>query len=209
MIPNIPDQYLMQPLDLTVGTEEKLGVIQTNAAQNPAWFNGPTTPEERAHVATYLITHPEHLTWEVWRGGAFVGIVMLWRITPKSDALLHFAFADRYLAGKAALLRRFCRYCFEDLGFQRLSMEVPEYVPTLVSFARRKLAFKFEGEGLDEHPVERVYAEPSRVKVENPHLWIASRGSRRERAHWKAGEWFDLICLRLLASEYREHYPEV
>lgn len=209
MVPDLPTDYLAIPFDWQRGGQEKWEILAQMAADRPHWFSGPTTDPERRQIVAYLLTHPEHLVWEVWRGGAFVGILMLQRIAPKADALLHFVFVDRSLSGKAKLIQRFCGYCFEDLGLQRLSLEVPEYLQTLASFARRKLDFRFEGEGLEPHPVERIMLTPTRVKVVNPHQWLAERGARREQAHWCDGKWYDVLCLRLLAREYRELHPEV
>lgn len=201
-------EYLATPYEPERGGPEKVELILAHAAAHPQWFNGPSTPEERGALAFWLLHHPEHLTWEVWRGGELVGILLLRKITPKTDALLHFVFFDHNLVGKVGLLRRFLGYCFKDLGFQRITMEIPEDVDKLVSFARRKLAFRFEGESaVKSHPLI-ADLERATGKSGNPHTWVASQGSRRERAHWRDGVWVDLICLRLTAPEYQERYPE-
>jgi hypothetical protein len=200
--------YFAVPLDLTTENgAAKLTLILQQAAAHPQWFGVSQGAEERAQSAYWMLTHPEHLVWEVWRGGDMVGILLLWRITPKVDALLHFVFFDKNLVGKVRLLRRFLRTCFEDLGFQRISMEVPEDIEKLVSFARRKLAFRYEGESaVRSHPLI-ADLERATGRSGNPHTWAASVGSRRERAHWRDGVWHDLICLRLTAPEFREQFP--
>jgi len=201
-------EYLATPYEPERGGPEKVQRILDAAANHPQWFNGPSTPEERQHLAFWLLNHPEHLTWEVWRGGELVGILLLWKITPKTDALLHFVFFDHNLAGKVGLLQRFLGYCFRDLGFQRITMEIPEDIEKLVSFARRKLAFRYEGESaVKSHPLI-ADLERATGKSGNPHTWVAAQGSRRERAHWRDGVWLDLICLRLTAPEYLERHPE-
>lgn len=199
---------MLVPLDLTTPNgEAKLAQILAAAESNPQWFGVESTGEDRQASAYWLLTNPQHLTWEVWRGEELVGILLLWRITPRVDALLHFVFFDHNLVGKVKLLRRFVRYCFEELGFQRISMEVPEDVEKMVSFVRRKLAFRFEGEqSVKQHPLI-ADLERWRGKEGNPHIWAAAVGSRKERAHWRDGIWQDLVCLRLTAPEYREHYP--
>ena len=204
-----PETGLMSvQLDLsTPNGAEKLAIILDHAAEHPEWFAHASTEDERRQTAYWLLTQPTHLTWEVWRGGELVGILLLWRITPKVDALLHFVFFDRNLVGKVRLLRRFLRYCFEELGFQRISMEVPEDVEKLISFARRKLAFRFEGEdAVRSHP---LIAELQRATGSsgNPQTWAAKVGSRRERSHWRDGRWLDVVCLRLTAPDFRERYP--
>lgn len=196
------------PLDLDgPGGEAKLEMILGHAMEHHEWFGAESTPEDRRQSALWLLTHPYHLTWEVWRGSELVGILLLWRITPKVDAVVHFVFFDRNLVGKVRLLRNFLRYCFDDLGFQRLSMEVPEDVEKLISFARRKLSFRYEGESaVQSHPLV-ADLERWRGKDGKPNVWAASVGSRRERSHWRDGKWLDTICLRLLAPEFRELYP--
>lgn len=220
------EPLMLVPLDLTApNAEAKLQRILGAAQENPQWFGVESTAEDRLQSAYWLLTNPQHLTWEVWRGGELVGILLLWRIIPKVDALLHFVFFDRDLVGKVRLIRKFLRYCFEELGFQRISFEVPETPAppfvraqgfgkttrkarnnTLVSFARRKLSFRFEGEdAVKQHP---LVAELERATGgSGPQMWVAGVGSRRERAYWSEGRWIDVICLRLLAPEFRELHP--
>lgn len=203
----IHGECLAVPYTPERGGEAKVQKILDAASANPQWFNGPSEPAERQQLAFWLLHHPEHLPWEVWRDGELVGILLLRRITPKTDALLSFVFFDHNLVGKVGLLQRFLGYCFTDLGFQRISMEIPQDVEKLVSFARRKLAFRYEGESaVKNHP---LIADLKRATGSsgNPHTWAASQGSRRERAHWREGVWLDLICLRLTASEYQESHP--
>jgi RimJ/RimL family protein N-acetyltransferase len=185
------------------GNPIKNTIILDAAVAHPHWWSAPTTPEERRIAAAAMLTNPDHRTWEVWRGGDLVGILLLWRISLRVDALFHFVFFDRNLVGKRALLRNFLAYCFTDLGFVRLSMEVPEQVQTLISFARRKLGFKYEGEHRQEdHEAVKSLGVGTTGKLQEPARWVAQQGSRRERAHWHEGEWRDLVCLRLLRDEY-------
>lgn len=149
------------------------------------------------------MTNPQHRSWEVWQGGQFVGILLLTRITPKCDALLHFTFFDRNLVGKRRLILNFLHYCFSELGLHRISMEIPEFVGTLVSFCRRKLGFHYEGESRAEaHPAVSALGRGVTGQMQKPHLWVAQQGSRRERAHWHEGTWHDVICLRQTKDEY-------
>lgn len=204
-----PPPCFAVPLDLTTATgEAKLELILAHAMRDPQLFGGDQFDEAgRAQYAYWLVTHPQHLVWEVWRGEELVGILLLHRITPKVDALLHFVFFDRNLVGKVRMLRRFLRTCFEELGFQRISMEVPEPVEKLVSFARRKLFFKYEGEqAVRSHPLI-ADLERAAGSSANPHIWASRVGSRRERAYWRDGAWHDVICLRLTAPEFGEQFP--
>lgn len=202
-------QYMAVPMDLTVPNgAAKLALILDYARRDPQYFGGDQFDADgRAEYAYWMITHPHHVVFEVWRGDALVGILVLWRIMPRVDALLHFVFFDRNLVGKVRLLRQFLRFCFTELGFQRISMEVPEPVEKLVSFARRKLAFRFEGEdAVRSHPLIADLARATGSSG-NPHTWAARVGSRRERAYWRDGAWHDVLCLRLTASEFGTHYP--
>ena len=189
------------PFDPERGGLEKANLILEHAVQHPEWFPVPLSEEQRAESAWMVITHPLHLSWEVWRGEDLVGILLLTDIVPQVEARLHFLFFDRSLVGKTRLLTRFLRFCFEDLGFQRIGLWVPEFVKTLESFARRKLKFTYEGEAaLRMHKTVLQWKE--RSPGDNIEVWMARRGSRRERAHWHADGWHDVICLRLTAPEF-------
>lgn len=200
--------YLAIPYDPERGGPEKTASVVRQLASNPRWFSAAGDEEARLQAAFWVLHHPDHLVWEVWRGEDLVGILLLTRITPNVDALMHFAFFDGHLVGKVGMLRRFLQYCFEDLHFQRLTMEVPDDVPTMVSFARRKLAFRYEGEALD-HPLVADIRRLLGQRLPRPLTWISSRGSRKERAHWRDGTLIDLVCLRLTAPEFLGARPGV
>ena len=199
--------YLAVVFDPERGGPGKLEALLAYAVAHPEWFSTPVAEEDRAEVAWSILSHPQHLAWEVWRGEALVGILLLTDISPKVDARLHFLFFDRNLVGKVRLLRRFLRYCFDELGFQRITIWVPEYVGPLISFARRKLKFTYEGElALRTHPtVLRLNAQSPGDRY---HTWMASMASRRERSHWGNGAWHDTVCLRLTAPEFRVSFGE-
>jgi len=59
---------------------------------------------------------------------------------------------------------------------ERLSLEIPENVASLISFARRKLGFTYEGGD--------------------------RKGARREHSHFDGTRWHDTMLLRLLKSEF-------
>lgn len=185
--------------------------------------------EDREKILFGLVSNPLNLAWEVWREDQLVGVILLTDISPLVDARLHFAFFDHKLVSKTTLLNRFLAYCFHDLRFQRISVQVPEFFGTLLSYYQKKLKFRFEGEtNLENHQMvgalDRVLAMLSRIDVlptaelesvlrglsgrgtprKTAHVWMASRGSRREQAHWQEEEqkWCDVFCLRLLASEF-------
>ena len=135
------------------------------------------------------LSDSSNAAWEVWRNSTFLGIIVLDRITPNIDARLQFVFFDDELASKVALLREFVRKCFDEFGFERLTFETPELAQPkrksgsrggstegkLVSFARRRLGFAYEGGN--------------------------RAGSRSERAYFDGVQWYDVVRLRLLAGE--------
>lgn len=197
----LPTQYMAVAVEPGTFDSGRLQVVMEHALKHPYWFPAPSNDFDRAVSASMHLHDPLNRVWEVWRGGEFVGILLLWRISPGVDALCHFVFFDQQLVGKQKLLLAFLDHCYHDLGFRRISLEVPEFVGTLVSFARRKLGFHFEGEGrTTEHPeVQRLAA---RGQMDRPNLWIAQQGSRREGCHWHRGVWHDVLCLRQTKEEF-------
>lgn len=198
------------------------GIILDRMCEHPFWFS---TPMERAQIresAAWLLTHPEHLKWEVWCGGQLSGMILLSRLTPGVDALLHFTLFGASLMGFRKLLWRFIgKVCFEELGLQRVSFELPENAETLVAFFRQRLAFRYEGElnlrggafgkyvatHLEDRGTSRKAAPAGQFHTQIPETALARLGSRREAAHWDADSkvWRDLLLLRLLKSEYLAH----
>lgn len=182
--------------------------IRALAEAYPHWIDIPTTVEQREQMLWGLVTSPNHLAWEVWKEQEWVGIILLTDVSPLVGARLHIAFVDRNLVSKTRLIRRFLRYCFTELHFQRMTVHVPVFVWTLSNYFRKKHGFKFEGEGLvDREILARIGPQTDPLnprKMIGPAPWIASVGSRNERAHWdpKTQTWADVYRLRLLASEF-------
>jgi hypothetical protein len=161
---------------------------------HPEFLAYPLSPEQARVVGADLLTNTANLVWTTYNGRDLTGCVILTRIIPRVDALVHFMMIDKDLASKRKLLRNLLGYCFSDLGFNRLSMEVPEGV-RLERFARKVLDFRLEGE----------------IRPRNPELpkglsdnWVARQGSRREQAYFDGKTWHDVVLLRLLAREWVE-----
>jgi hypothetical protein len=161
---------------------------------HPEFLAYPLTPEQARVVGADLLTNTANLVWTTYNGRDLTGCVILTRIIPRVDALVHFMMIDKDLASKRKLLRNLLGYCFRELGFNRLSMEVPEGV-RLERFARKVLDFRLEGE----------------IRPRNPELpkglsdnWVARQGSRREQAYYDGTVWHDVVLLRLLAREWVE-----
>jgi hypothetical protein len=161
---------------------------------HPEFLAYPLTPEQARVVGAGLLTNTANLVWTTYNGRDLTGCVILTRIIPRVDALVHFMMIDKDLASKRKLLRNLLGYCFSDLGFNRLSMEVPEGV-RLERFARKVLGFKLEGENRDRNP------ELPKSLSDN---WVARQGSRREQAYYDGTAWHDIVLLRLLAREWVE-----
>ena len=169
-------EYLVVPYQPFQGNLEKNEVILAACEAHPERFTVPMTRGDMRASVAWMLTNPLSLTWEVWRGGELVGILHLDRIVPNVDARWHFVFFDGELVGKQALLQEFMRRAFE-LPLERLSIEIPENVASLISFVRRKLGFSYEGGNL--------------------------KGSRREHSHFDGKRWYDIILLRLRRTEFR------
>jgi len=196
-------KYLAVLFDPTRGWGEYVAKL---AAKYPHWISSPTAPEDRERVLFGMVTNPMHLAWEVWKDAELVGIILLTDISPLVDARMHFAFFDGNLIGKTGLLRRFLAYCFTDLRFQRISVQAPVFSTIMLSYYRRKLRFRYEGElATKKHQIVAQWRRQS--PGENVNVWIASVGSRRERAHWHEGQWHDVLCLRITAPEFNQGDP--
>ena len=172
--------YLVVPYRPFVGNQQKNTRILEECAKHPERFTLPMTRADIMTTAAWYLTDPGNLAWEVWNGSEIIGILLLDRIVPRVDARWHFMFFDGNLVGKQALLQEFVRRAF-TLPLERLSMEVPENVASLISFVRRKLGFSYEGGNL--------------------------KGSRRERSHLDGERWHDVILLRLRKSELECQSP--
>lgn len=184
--------WLVVPYRPFVGALSKNDRILEECVRHPERFTLPMTRDDIHATAAWYLTDPDNLVHEVWRGSSLVGIFLLDRIVPAVDARWHFVFFDGELVGKLALLREFLNRLFGALSLQRVTLEAPANAVQLISFARRKLGFRYEGEN-------RMSDKPVSMR------WAASQGSRRERSYLNStGEWLDVICLRLLASE-RSH----
>lgn len=148
-----------------------------------------------------IIADPRNIVYEVWRGGDFLGVLTLTKVVPAVDAVVHFVFMDREnLKGKRQFLLNFLGSCYRDMGFTRLTFELPEGHTTLIRFVRRHLGFTYEGE-------RAILEGPTQITdnlkgVEGWATWAARVGSRRERAHWSEAGWVDVMILRQTAPEF-------
>jgi RimJ/RimL family protein N-acetyltransferase len=158
---------------------------------HPEFLAYPYPPEAARVIGASLLTDPNNVIWVTYSGGTLTGCVILTRVVANVDALLHFLFLDKDLSSKRTLLKNLIRHCFEDLGFHRLSMEVPEGI-RLERFARKTLGFRLEGEIRDRNPELPKCLD---------NVWVAKQGSRREQSYFDGRRWSDVLLLRLLVGE--------
>lgn len=180
--------YLCWPYHPFSGDLSKNDLILDTCAAHPERFTLPMTRNDIRTTAAWYLTDPDNMAWEVWQGGTFSGILLLDHVVPRLDARWHFVFFDANLIGKQQLLREFLRRAFDELPLERISLEIPANVASLISFARRKLGFRYEGE--TDLPIANM----------SP-VWIARMGSRREHAYFDGTTWHDIMLLRLLKGE--------
>lgn len=166
-------------------------------------FPLPGTDEERRVIIAGVLTDPHNRAWEVWSGKQLVGCLLLTHIIPRLDATAHFAFWDRQLYGRKALVWNVLGKVFQELELQRISVELPEHLTPLLRWCEKKLYFKPEGvTAATGHPLMEKLAP----YVANAPAWAARLGSRRERAYYRAdtNSFVDCIRLRITKGEYDE-----
>lgn len=181
-----------RPYDFQQGDPDRLVPVIDTFVENPAFATYPWPADVRRASAIQTLTNPQNLVFEAWKDGVFCGILLLERIIPYVDAQFHFLFTDHVLVDKRTLLHNFLGTCFREMGFHRLSAEVPDG-SKMEKFYRRTLGFRYEGE---ERPRHRLLSK------EMPDNWPARQGSRKSQAHFDGETWRDIVCLRLLASEW-------
>ena len=195
--------------DWTQANPLEITALLDEFAAHPEFLTYPTAPDVARASFAGMLVDPANVIWATYSSREFTGIVFLTKVVPRVNALLHFFFLDKDLAGKRKLLQNIIGHCFTDLGFHRLTMEVPDKVlcvnlkgrgaaPVAVGtklerFARRTLGFRFEGEPRDRNP-----ELPESLSND----WVARQGSRIEQSYFDGEKWFDVIRLRLLASEW-------
>lgn len=190
-----------KPFQWTEASPPEVTYLLDAFVEHPEYLTYPVEPLQARAIGAALLTDPNNVVWTTYADRRITGAVILTRIVPRVDALLHFMFGDRELVTKRRLLRNLITFMFRDLGFHRLSLEVPEGV-RLERFARKVLSFGLEGECRPRNP------ELPKGLSDN---WVARQGSRRESAYFDGTAWRDVVLLRLLASEWvgdREEVPE-
>ena len=196
------------PFDLNRGNPERIVRLLDFMQEHHRWFAPAGTPEEARANAMWLMTAADEWKWEIWNAGQFAGMLLLSRVSPKVDALFHFTLLPSKESGVTLfssrhLIWNFLGYVFEAFQLQRISVEIPESgkgAHALAHWYRQRLGFRFEGEPSLERL--RKYRGITILDEKGAPSWVASQGSRRERAHWDGTKWADLLCLRITRDEY-------
>ncbi len=185
-----------KPADWSEGDLSRVDTLLETFVANPTFATYPWPADVRREHAVQTLSSPQNLVFEAWKDGAFCGILLLEQIIPFVDAKFHFLFTDHDLVGKRKLLANFLGTCFADMGFHRISMEVPEGMK-IEKFARSALGFRYEGEDRDRHrQLPKSFTDD----------WVARQGSRRTQAHFDGEVWRDIVLLRLLASDWQARF---
>lgn len=75
----------------------------------------------------------------------FVGVYYITNIYPEQDALVHYTFLDGRHKGREEMSKAMLRYVFNEFKFNRLSAELPAYLPFFCTQFVEKIGFKKEG----------------------------------------------------------------
>lgn len=202
-LPSTDARFLVVPFDIHRGDPDRFSVILDFLCAHPDWVTVPCSETDRRTLFAMVLTDPKNRIREVWDGSELVGLLYLGEIKPLISGVVHWTFLDRELRGKQELLQTWFGDCFAHWDFQSLVVQVPEHVETLLHYVRAKLGFKFHGQdSVKGHPAL------ASLGMENPEVWVAKQGSRRERSHWyeKDRHWSDVYTLRLLRSEYEARH---
>lgn len=199
-------RLLAIPYDWT-RNPEKNGKLLDYLVAHPRFFSNAMEPDVIYAEAAKWLTDPVNFFWEIWDGGEFVGIILLHRVTPTVDGVIHFVIFDgaKYIFAVTTLLENFLGHIFETFDLQRLSAEVPEHHGKFARYLRESLGFKYEGEAqFAASPLASFLMEPGSCRFHMPNApeWMAKQGSRRESAHFDGRRFRDVLLLRLLRSEY-------
>jgi hypothetical protein len=125
-------------------TAKNDALLEACVAHPERFLASPRSGDPRLLVAA-AVTDPDNAAWEVWRGPACCGIILLDRIVPAIDARWQFVFFDDDLASRASLLQEFARRCWTEAGLARLTLEIPDNMTSLLRFARNTLGAVVEG----------------------------------------------------------------
>lgn len=180
---------------------EKLAFLLDRLCEHRPWFNDFLwdDPQVRRNAANARIAegYAQGFVWEVYRGPALTGILLLDSIVDRTSAECHFVFFDKTLGDKLELCRTTMQLVFDQLGVHTLRVEIPAHVKPLVKFCR-KLGFRYESE-------VREPADPDVLSYAEE--WAAI-GSRKRHAMRYQGAWIDSVLLSVTKEEFAHGRPK-
>ena len=109
-------EYLAVPFSWSPDQMPKVSYILDRLVEHESWWSDFQVG--RREVAAALLTHPEHVVWEIWHEANIVGLVVFTDITPQVTASFHPIFFDgklRNALGKRRLLRNLMGWAFASL----------------------------------------------------------------------------------------------
>jgi len=187
----------------------KVSYILDRLVEHDNWWSDYQSG--RREIAASLLTDQDNILFEIWRKGDHtpdaqpVGLVLFTDITPHVSCTFHPIFFDGKLAnalGKRRLLLSLLLWAFQNLGVNRIGVEIPEFGGALIHYARKKLGFRFEAEGRMIERVTKVSRRRSERVQLTPTAAQAALGSRKYRIVRYRGEWHDLILLSVTRDEF-------
>jgi hypothetical protein len=181
----------------TPSPPEKYSHIVEKCVAHRPWFSDQIWDSGPEYVRTAVHAHLADAfnngkIWEVWRGSALVGILLVNELVPFQDGRCHFLFFDNTLSDKFQLCFNLMGWCFDHIPVDVLRVEIPTYARALLKFVR-KLGFRYEAE-------DRPFSWPQngrRLSADEAKL-----GSRKHHAITYKGESCDVLLLSITAGEY-------
>lgn len=213
------DTYLAKPLEFDPSNPDaRLSYILDRLVEHEnEWTDFEVARRDIAAAAlARSLVYSDTAFFEVWHveDAQPVGLVAFTQIVPQVNANFHFVFFDgklRNVLGKRELLLRVMARAFDLWQLHRLSAEVPSDALALADFARKKLGFRYEGEG---RIIKQRRARPHghlklRSWIEHtPSAWDAGWGSRKYQAIRRRGRWLDLVLLSVTCEEFDKFLRE-
>lgn len=201
-------------LPFNVNNPAKVTYILDRMVEHDSWWSD--FQKGRRETAAAILANGlagEYRIFEIWQDRDIVGLVSFTDIVPQVDAKFHPLFFDGEMSnalGKRGLALGLIDWAFRTIPLERLSAEIPEFRPALISYARKKLGFRYEGEDrtiLFDPCAPRHHGKEGRRVT--PRAGQAVLGSRKFRIVRYKGEWHDLILLSVTRDEFNWYLTSI